>query len=71
MRSCLDRKVTFCRGGSWTETVLYSFANGANGAEPNAVTLGPGGNLYGATQLGSVSKDGVRNQGTVFQLVLK
>ena len=53
-------------GGSWTEVVLYSFTDGADGGEPNAVALGSDGNLYGTTLSGGVS-----NQGTVFQLVLK
>jgi uncharacterized repeat protein (TIGR03803 family) len=58
-------------GGSWSEVVLYSFSGGADGWEPNAVALGPDGNLYGTTQVGGVSKGGIRNQGTVFQLVLQ
>ena len=58
-------------GGSWKEVVLYSFTGGADGWAPTGVTLGPDGNLYGTTQLGGISKDGVTNQGTVFQLVLK
>lgn len=56
-------------GGIWTEVILYAFS-GADGWEPNAVILGPDGNLYGTTRFGGVSKDGVTNQGTVFQLVL-
>jgi len=58
-------------GENWTEVVLYSFTNGADGGEPNAVTLGPDGNLYGTTALGGVSEGGYRNQGTVFQFVLR
>jgi len=58
-------------GGSWTEIILYSFTNLADGGIPNAVTLGPDGNLYGTTAFGGVSKDGATNQGTVFQLVLQ
>jgi uncharacterized repeat protein (TIGR03803 family) len=53
-------------GGSWTEVILYAFTGGADNAFPNAVTLGPDGNLYGTTQSSSAS-----NQGTVFQFVLK
>ena len=53
-------------GGTWTEVVLYSFAEGAGGVFPNAVTLGPDGNLYGTTE-----SSGANNLGTVFQLVLK
>jgi hypothetical protein len=58
-------------GGDWTEVVLYRFTGGADGSAPNAVTLGPDGNLYGTTFIGGVSKDGTRNQGTVFQFVLQ
>jgi uncharacterized repeat protein (TIGR03803 family) len=58
-------------GGTWTEVILHSFAGGADGTYPNAVTIGPDGNLYGTTQQGGAPKDGVHNQGTVFQLVLQ
>jgi hypothetical protein len=58
-------------GGEWTEVILYRFTGGADGSAPNAVTLGPDGNLYGTTFIGGVSKDGTRNQGTVFQFVLQ
>jgi hypothetical protein len=58
-------------GGNWTEAVLYSFSGGADGRYPNAVTLGPDGNLYGTTEQGGAPKDGIHNQGTVFQLVLR
>jgi uncharacterized repeat protein (TIGR03803 family) len=54
-------------GGSWSEVILYSFPEDeAEGDGPNAVTLGPDGNLYGTTVLG-----GAHGQGTVFQLVLQ
>jgi uncharacterized repeat protein (TIGR03803 family) len=59
-------------GGAWTEVILYSFppANPggypAEGAFPNAVSLGADGNLYGTTEEG-----GAYDQGTVFQLVLQ
>jgi uncharacterized repeat protein (TIGR03803 family) len=47
--------------------IHYSFPeSGANGVGPNAVTLGPDGNLYGTTIAG-----GAHNLGTVFQLVLQ
>jgi len=49
-------------GGEWTETVLYSFTGGADGAEPVAgLVFGPGGVLYGTTAGGGIS-----NNGTVF-----
>ena len=54
-------------GEPWTEVILYSFPeSGAEGGVPNAVTLGPDGNLYGTTLTG-----GAHNLGTVFQLVLQ
>jgi hypothetical protein len=41
-------------GGSWTETILYSFTGGSNdGANPDAgLTFGSGGLLYGTTSDG-------------------
>ncbi|MGA8576983.1 MAG: choice-of-anchor tandem repeat GloVer-containing protein [Candidatus Cybelea sp.] len=48
---------------AWTETVLYSFTGGADGASPARVTLGANGVLYGATYAG-----GANNLGTVFAL---
>ena len=57
-------------GGTWTESILYSFTAGTQGAGPNGVTLGSDGNLYGTTYQGGVSPGGAKNQGTVFQLVL-
>lgn len=39
--------------GTWTETVLYSFSGGADGADPNsALVFDSLGNLYGTTQNG-------------------
>lgn len=50
-------------GGTWTETVLYSF-DGAHGAIPaGSVILDSAGNLYGTTSAG-----GPHNWGTVFEL---
>jgi uncharacterized repeat protein (TIGR03803 family) len=47
-----------------TLTTLYSFAGGSDGSDPLAgVVIGPGGVLYGTTQLGGTS-----NNGTVFSL---
>ena len=49
--------------GPWTQTVLYSF-NGPDGAYPYAaLTVGPTGSLYGATELGGAS-----GYGAVFRL---
>jgi len=50
-------------GGSWTETVLYSFTNGRDGAIPLALTVGPNGVLYGVT-----GGDGRKTHGSVFEL---
>jgi uncharacterized repeat protein (TIGR03803 family) len=51
-------------GTSWTETVLHSFAGGADGADPNGVLImDSAGNLYGTTDQG-----GTGNHGTVFEL---
>ncbi len=37
-------------GGSWTETILYNFTSGADGAGPTSgVIMDPAGNLYGTT----------------------
>lgn len=51
--------------GTWTETVLYSFAGSPDGATPEFTepTLDRSGNLYGTTGHG-----GKNNDGTVFEL---
>jgi uncharacterized repeat protein (TIGR03803 family) len=57
-------KLTKNSDGSWTESVLYSFAGGTDGATPQAgVTFDASGNLYGTTYSG-----GAFSAGTVFQL---
>ncbi len=46
--------------GTWTETVLYRFTGGIDGAAPVAgVTLGSGGTLYGTASYGGASTAGV------------
>jgi uncharacterized repeat protein (TIGR03803 family) len=51
-------------GGSWTETVLYTFTGGADGGEPLAgLAIDAQGNLYGTTAIG-----GTFGNGTVFML---
>ncbi len=53
-------------GGTWTQTVLYSFLGPSNsdGANPFAgLIMDSSGNLYGTTQYGGAS-----NQGTAFEL---
>lgn len=51
-------------GASWTETVLYSFANSPDGANPvNGLIVDAVGNLYGTTYGG-----GKTGNGTVFEM---
>ena len=51
-------------GQSWTETVIYNFAGGSDGANPVAgLTFDSAGNLYGTTYSG-----GANGWGTVFKL---
>ena len=51
-------------GGKWTETSLYSFAGGNDGANPwGAPVFDSNGNLYGTTTAG-----GTNNDGTVYKL---
>ncbi len=50
--------------GAWTETVLYNFSGGNDGAQPyGGVIFDTAGNLYGTTYLGGTS-----NAGTVYEL---
>src|SRR5215471_4972947 len=52
------------KNGSWTETVLYSFANGNDGAGPSGgLTFDAAGNLYGTTVGG-----GSHSAGVVYEL---
>ncbi|HEY3638991.1 MAG TPA: choice-of-anchor tandem repeat GloVer-containing protein [Rhizomicrobium sp.] len=52
------------KNGAWTETVLYSFGTGTDGATPiGGVTLDAAGNLYGTTSVGGAS-----GYGAIFQL---
>jgi uncharacterized repeat protein (TIGR03803 family) len=48
--------------GTWTETVLYSFQDGGDGALPVGLTIDASGNLYGATISGGTEF------GTVFEV---
>jgi uncharacterized repeat protein (TIGR03803 family) len=58
-------KLTPKKGGTWTETLLYSFGTGTDGSIPVAgVTFDKAGNLYGTTSAG-----GAYGYGTIFQLV--
>jgi len=56
--------------GSWAETVLYSFAGGADAATPEGTILISNGNFYGATYAGGNGGcyDG-SGCGTVFEIV--
>jgi uncharacterized repeat protein (TIGR03803 family) len=57
-------ELTPAPGGSWTETILYNFQGGNDGAAPSAgLVFDRAGNLYGTTISGGPSFDG-----TVFQL---
>lgn len=55
--------------GSWTETLLYSFAGGSDGGEPySALIFDAAGNLYGTTVIGGGTGCGGNGCGTVFEL---
>jgi uncharacterized repeat protein (TIGR03803 family) len=57
-------KLTPTEGGSWTETVLWSFTGRRDGGDPYCgLTFDLSGNLYGTT-----SNGGVYGRGTVFKL---
>jgi uncharacterized repeat protein (TIGR03803 family) len=64
-------KLTPSSGGSWTETVLYTFTGFADGSNPQAgVVMDAAGNLYGTTlfggdnQVGCVYKVSPNSDGT-------
>ncbi len=53
------------KGGAWTETVLYSFAGGVDGMEPQSdLNFDQAGNLFGTTTSG-----GSPGNGIVFELI--
>jgi len=57
------------RGGVWTETVLYSFTGGSDGAGPYAgLVFDQRSRLYGATTIGGNPSCGGGGCGSVFQL---
>lgn len=56
-------------GGSWTETTLYSFTGGKDGATPSAsLVIDKAGNLYGTASQGGLLNTLTNNNGTVFEL---
>ena len=56
--------------GTWTETVLYAFMGGSDGAYPEAGLLADSkGNLYGTTQGGGTIQGSSFQCGTVFELM--
>jgi choice-of-anchor C domain-containing protein len=50
-------------GSTWTETVLYRFTGGKDGANPVDINMDTAGNIFGATSGG-----GVYGKGVVFEL---
>ncbi|HEX4080479.1 MAG TPA: choice-of-anchor tandem repeat GloVer-containing protein [Rhizomicrobium sp.] len=53
------------QGGSWTESVLHTFADSPDGAQPEAgLTFGAGGLLFGTTFMGGTTNE----SGTVFKV---
>jgi uncharacterized repeat protein (TIGR03803 family) len=61
-------EITPNQNGAWTETVLYSFTGGADGAQPAAgLIFDAAGNLYGTTNYGG-SANCTLGCGTAFKL---
>jgi uncharacterized repeat protein (TIGR03803 family) len=68
----LNPPATFCRTVlcPWTETVLYRFTGGSDGAGPGPgdITFDQAGNLYGTTEGGGIYNCGGNPCGTVYKL---
>jgi uncharacterized repeat protein (TIGR03803 family) len=59
------------QGGAWTESVIYTFTGGSDGANPaSSLIFDTAGNLYGTTFLGGIVNSGCFNVGcgTIFEL---
>ena len=58
--------------GTWSESVIYSFAGGEDGARPqDGLVADAAGNFYGSTPMGGYLDGGtVTGSGTVFELTL-
>lgn len=61
-------KLTAGPGGTWTESVLYTFLGGTDGGFPNSVILDTAGNIFGTTFSGGVTQSPCGGCGTVFEL---
>jgi uncharacterized repeat protein (TIGR03803 family) len=62
-------ELSHAAGGVWTETVLYSFTGGKDGAVPSSVIFDGKGNLYGATAFGQPTGcQNIQGCGAVFKL---
>jgi len=55
-------------GGTWVETVLYTFTADGDGTYPTSVVFAPGGSLYGTTNLGGTGHCQNTGCGTIFKL---
>ena len=55
-------------GGTWTESLLYTFMGGTDGGFPSALVFDGAGNLYGTTFSGGITNSPCGGCGTVFEL---
>jgi len=57
-------ELTPTTGGSWTETILWSFGNGSDGGSPySSLIMDTNGNLYGTTRAGGLMTTGLTEGG--------